>query len=94
MQIQEKSDFLNALVNLNDKSPLQCAPFESTKYVGQLRYKSLELLEYLSEIELGVEFIKNGAKGRVDKKIMEQFERITSAISSMTKKLLESRPLE
>lgn len=94
MQIQEKSDLLNALVNLNDKSPLQCDPSESTKCVGQIKYKSLELLEYLSEIEVGMRFIKNVAKGRVDKKILEQFERIDSAISTMTDKLLESRPSE
>ena len=90
MQHEETNDLLNALVNLNDKSPLQFEPTESTGYVNPSRYKSLELFEYLSDIKLGLEIIKESSKGRVDKKIKEQFTRIDRAISNMTDKLLES----
>ncbi|HSB57713.1 MAG TPA: hypothetical protein VLD38_07890 [Nitrosopumilaceae archaeon] len=92
MQIQEKSDLLDALVNLNDKSPLEYEPLDTTEYVRPVMYESLELLEYLSEIKIGLEIIKNGAKGRVDKKITEQFDRINNAVTVMTEKLSESRP--
>ncbi len=90
MQLEEPNDLLNALVNLNDKAPLQFEPSESTKCVDPLRYKSQELLDYLSVIKMGLEIIKESSKGRVDKKIKEQFTRIDRAISSMTDKLLES----
>lgn len=90
MQQEETNDLLNALVHLNDKSPLQFEPSERTWYVDPLRYKSFELLEYLSEIKLGLEVIKENSKGRVDKIIKEQFTRIDKAISSITDKLLES----
>lgn len=90
MQPEEPNDLLNALVNLNDKGPLQFEPSESTECVDPLRYKSQELLEYLSVIKMGLEIIKESSKGRVDKKIKEQFTRIDRAISSMTDKLLES----
>ncbi|HSF28086.1 MAG TPA: hypothetical protein VLA53_03560 [Nitrosopumilaceae archaeon] len=90
MQQEETNDLLNALVHLNDKSPLQFEPSERTGYVDPLRYKSFELLEYLSEIKLGLEVIKENSKGRVDKIIKEQFTRIDKAISSITDKLLES----
>jgi len=90
MQQEETNDFLNLLVNLNDKPPLQFEPSKSTGYVDPLRYKSFELLEYLSDIKLGLEVIKESSKGRVDKTIKEQFTRIDKAISSITDKLLES----
>lgn len=90
MQLEETNDLLNALVNLNDKDPLQFEPSESTEYVDPLRYKAQELLEYLSVIKTGLEIIKESSKGRVDKKIKEQFTRIDRAISNMTDKLLES----
>ena len=91
MLIQEKSDLLNALVSLNDRSPLQCDPFDATKRVGSCRYVSLELLENLYDIQKGMEIIQNMTKGRVDKNILEQFTRINNGISRMTEKLLESR---
>jgi hypothetical protein len=55
-----------------------------------MRYKSLEILEYLTEIKMGLEVIKASAKGRVDKKILGQFTRIEKAISGLTDKVLES----
>ena len=89
--MQERSDFLNALVNLNDRSPLQWDSLDGIEHVGKLRHESLELLEDLWEIKMGMEIIKNMTKGRVDKNIQEQFTRINSGISRMTEKLLESR---
>lgn len=94
MQKQERSDLLNALANLNDKSPLHCEPLDETERVGQLRYASLELLENLYEIKMGMEIIENMTKGRVDKKISDQFSRINNAISCMTEKLVESKHLD
>jgi len=90
MQQEEPNDLLNALVNLSNKAPLQYDPSESTECVDPLRYKSQELLESLSVIKMGLEIIKESSKGRVDKKIKEQFARIDRAISTMTHKLLES----
>ena len=92
LQIEEKSDLLNALSNLNDKPPLQYESSDSTECVDLLRYKSFELLGHVSEIKMGLEIIKERAKGHVDKKILEQFTRIDTEISKMTDKLLESRP--
>jgi len=57
MQLEEPNDLLNALVNLNDKDPLQFEPSERTERVDPLRYKSQELLEYLSIIKMGLEII-------------------------------------
>ena len=91
MPIQEKSDLLNALVKLNDKPPLQFDPLDGTDPVDKLRYESLELLEDLSEIQMGMEIIKNMTEGRVDKNIQKQFARINSGITRMSEKLLESR---
>ena len=90
MQQEEPNDLLNALVNLSDKAPLQYEASESTECVDPLRYKSQELLESLSIIKMGLEIIKESSKGRVDKKIKEQFRRIDRVISTMTRKLLES----
>ena len=92
MQIEEKFDLLNALANLNDRPPLQYEPSDSTGCVDLVRYKSFELLGHVSEIKMGLEIIKERAKGHVDKKIIEQFTRIDREISKMTDKLLESRP--
>lgn len=90
MQLEETNDLLKALVNLSDRSPLQFESSDSDGYVDSLKYKSLELLEYISEIKVGLEIIKESSKGRVDKKIKEQFTRIERAISSMAEKILES----
>lgn len=90
MQLEESNDLLNALVNLSDKAPLQYVASESAKCIDPLRYKSQELLESLSVIKTGLEIIKECSKGRVDKKIKEQFTRIDRAISTMTHKLVES----
>ena len=90
MQLEESNDLLKALVDLNDRSPLQFESSDSDGYVDSLKYKSLELLEYISEIKMGLEIIKESSKGRVDKKIKEQFTRIERAISSMAEKILES----
>ena len=92
MQLEEANDLLKMLVNLNDKAPLQYKSSHSEVDADPLRFKSLELLEYLSEIKMGLEVIKASAKGRVDKKIIGQFTRIEKAISGMTDKVLESEP--
>lgn len=90
MQLEETNDLLKALVNLSDRSPLQFESSDSDECVDSLKYKSLELLEYISEIKVGLEIIKESSKGRVDKKIKEQFTRIERAISNMSEKILES----
>ncbi|MGQ0795912.1 MAG: hypothetical protein ACT4N5_07005 [Nitrosopumilaceae archaeon] len=92
MQLEEANDLLRMLVNLNDKAPLQYKSSHREEYPHQENYKTLELLEYLTEIKMGVEVVKASAKGRVDKKIQRQFMRIDKAISSMTDKILESKP--
>ena len=92
MQLEEANDLLKMLVNLNDKAPLQYKSSHSEVDADPLRFKSLELLEYLSEIKMGLEVIKASAKGRVDKKIIGQFTRIEKAISGMTDKVLEPEP--
>ena len=93
MQLEEANDLLKMLVNLNDKAPLQYKSSHSEVDADPLRFKSLELLEYLSEIKMGLEVIKASAKGRVDKKIIGQFTRIEKAISGMTDKVLETAPV-
>ena len=90
MQLEESNDLLKALADLNDRSPLQFESSDSDEYVDSLKYKSLELLEYMSEIKMGLEIIKESSKGKVDKKIKEQFTRIESAISNMAEKILET----
>jgi len=90
MQLEEANDLLKMLVNLNDKAPLQYKSSHSVESTDPIRYKSLEFLEYLTEIKMGLEVIKASAKGRVDKKITGQFTRIEKAISGMTDKVLES----
>ena len=92
MQLEEANDLLKMLVNLNDKAPLQYKSSHSEVDADPIKFKSLELLEYLSEIKMGLEVIKASAKGRVDKKIIGQFTRIEKAISGMTDKVLESEP--
>lgn len=90
MQLEESNDLLKALADLNDRSPLQFESSDSDEYVDSLKYRSLELLEYMSEIKAGLEIIKESSKGKVDKKIKEQFTRIEKAISSMAEKILET----
>lgn len=92
MQLEEANDLLKMLVNLNDKDPLQFKSCHNEESIDPIIYKSLEFLEYLSEIKMGLEVIKASAKGRVDKKITGQFTRIEKAISGMTDKVLESEP--
>jgi len=92
MQLEEANDLLRMLVSLNDKAPLQYKSSHREEYTNPENFKTLELLEYLTEIKMGVEIVKESAKGRVDKKIQRQFMRIDNAISSMTDKILDSEP--
>jgi hypothetical protein len=92
MQLEEANDLLRMLVNLNDKAPLQYKSSHREECPNPENYKTLELLEYLTEIKMGVEVIKASAKDRVDKKIQRQFMRIDKSISSMTDKILDSEP--
>jgi hypothetical protein len=89
MQLEEANDLLRMLVNLNDRAPLQYKSSHKEEYSDPENYKVLELIEYLTEIKMGLEVIKASAKGRVDKKIQKQFLRIDKAVSSMTDKILE-----
>lgn len=92
MQVEEANDLLRMLVNLNDKAPLQYKHSHKDD-CDTTDYKTLELLECLTEIKMGLEVIKASAKGRVDRKITGQFARIDKAISNMTDEILESKPL-
>jgi hypothetical protein len=88
MQLEDPNDLLKMLVNLNDRDPLQYKS-HMEDLSEPVRFKSLELLECLTEIKMGLEVIKESAKGRVDRKITGQFNRIDKAISCMTDKVLE-----
>ena len=92
MQLEEANDLLKMLVNLNDRAPLQYKSSHHEVEADPVKFKSLELLECLSEIKMGLEVIKASATGRVDKKILGQFTRIEKAISVMTDKVLETVP--
>lgn len=91
-RLEERDGLLDALVNLSDenKSPFQ-AEIDSSEYVKHM-YAPFELLDHLSAIKVGLDIIKERAKGTVDKKTIEQFVRIDREILMMTNKLLESRP--
>ena len=92
-RLEERDDLLDALVNLSDenKSPFQAEIPNSSEYVEPM-YVPFELLDHLSAIKVGLDIIKERAKGTVDKKTIEQFVRIDREILMMTDKLLESRP--